>query len=121
VVADTLERLSDGDERLRMVTVTGIEVTADLRQATVYLSSLGVEAGQALAEHRGQLQGAIARQVRMKRTPHLGFAADPGVARGEKVERILRQLHQQAPGPGAEATGTPGGEVPGPAGHRGDA
>lgn len=94
MVADTLERLADGDERLRMLTVTGIEVSPDLRQATVFLSSLPDHAADALSEHRVQLQSAIARQVRMKRTPHLGFAADPAVAHGEKVEQILRQLHE---------------------------
>ena len=86
MVADTLERGADADERLRMVTVTAVEVSADLRHATVYLSSLPDEAAQSLADHRVQLQQAIARQVRMKRTPQLAFAADPAVAAGSKVE-----------------------------------
>jgi ribosome-binding factor A len=95
VVADALERGADADERLRMVTVTAVEVSADLRHATVYLSSLGEEAAASLADHRVQIQQAIGRQVRMKRTPQLAFAEDPGVASGSKVEEILRHLHER--------------------------
>jgi len=98
VVADTLERLSDADERLGMATVTAIEVSADLRHATVYLSSLSDECQEALRQHRAQLQHAIGTQVRMKRTPQLTFAADPGVAQGAKVEEILRHLHEHGGG-----------------------
>ena len=38
-IGDELERLSD--PRLGLVTVTGVDVTPDLRQATVYYSALG--------------------------------------------------------------------------------
>jgi ribosome-binding factor A len=94
-VADSLERMADSDERLRMVTVTAVECTPDLRQAVVYLSSLPEAAAEALSGHRSQLQRAIGRQVRMKRTPQLAFAADPGVAHGSRVEEILRHIHQR--------------------------
>jgi ribosome-binding factor A len=92
VVADGIERMADGDERLRLVTVTAVEVTPDLSHATVYLSSLSEPAAEALAAQRVQLQASIGRQVRMKRTPHLEFAPDPAVAHGRRVEEILRQL-----------------------------
>ena len=98
VVADALERLSDADERLGMATVTAVEVSPDLRHATVFLSSMSVDCRAALGGHRAQLQQAIASQVRMKRTPQLTFAADPGVAQGEKVEEILRHLHEHGGG-----------------------
>ena len=97
MVADTLERMADGDERLRMVTVTAIEVAPDLRHATVYLSSLTDVSADALEEHRPRLQQAIGRQVRMKRTPQLAFAADPAVAAGNRIEEVLRHLHDRDP------------------------
>jgi ribosome-binding factor A len=96
VVADSLERLADGDDRLGMLTVTAVEVTPDLRQAVVYLSSLPEPAAEALGEHRAQLQQAIGRQVRMKRTPLLSFDTDPGVVQGSRVEEILRRIHDDA-------------------------
>jgi hypothetical protein len=75
-----------------------------------------------LGEARPRLQAAIARQVRMKRTPQLSFQADPAVGHGEVVEEILRELRargelrQEAsaePEPGAAASGGPEG-APGP-------
>jgi ribosome-binding factor A len=97
VVADALERTADVDERLRLLTVTAVDVSGDLRHATVYLASLPEAAAEALAQHRVQLQQVIGREVRMKRTPQLAFAADPGVAAGTKVEEILRHLHDKDP------------------------
>ncbi len=93
VIADELERLADVDERLRLVTVTGVDTAPDLAHATVWFSSLSAEVAAALSTGRVQLQRAIGRQVRLKRTPHLVFAADPGVAAGQRVDDILRQLH----------------------------
>jgi ribosome-binding factor A len=93
VVAEALERLSDIDDRLRLITVTSVDTTPDLSRATVYLSSLSDEAAAALADERVSLQSQIGRQVRLKRTPLLVFAPDPAVAQGFQVEEILRRLH----------------------------
>lgn len=94
VVAERLERLADGDERLALLTVTGVEVEPDLRSAKVFLSSLGEEAAEALAEHRVRLQASIGREARLKRTPQLSFEADPAVRSGERVEEVLRQVRE---------------------------
>jgi ribosome-binding factor A len=101
VVAGEIERLSDHDERLQLVTVTAVESEPDLRHATVFLSSLSDAAREGLEQQRVRLQAAIGRQVRFKRTPLLAFRADPGVAEGERVEAILRRLDR--PDPGADA------------------
>jgi ribosome-binding factor A len=98
VLADELERLSD--PRLGFVTVTGVEVTPDLRQATVYYSALeaveGAEAtAAALRAASPHLQSEIGRQVRMKYTPHLVFREDPAIRTGERVDEILRRLHSE--------------------------
>src|SRR5579875_1195010 len=98
VLAVEIERLADADERLRLVTVTGVVSAPDLTQATVYLDSLGEPAAEALAERRVQLQRAVGRQLRMKRTPRLGFAPDPAVSAGEAVEAVLRRLKDRPAG-----------------------
>ena len=90
VIADELERIDD--DRLELVTITGVTTDPDLRHARVWLSSLSDEAALALADHRVRLQSAIARQVRLKRTPELAFKADPAVSVGNRVEDIIRQL-----------------------------
>lgn len=96
VVAEALERLADTDDRLRLLTVTSVDITPDLSRATVYLSSLPAAAIEALSEQRTQLQRTIARQVRMKRTPLLVFESDPAVAHGLRVEEILRNLRESS-------------------------
>jgi ribosome-binding factor A len=106
VLADELERLSD--PRLGFVTVTGVEVTPDLRQATVYYSALAPagadadaraeaarETAEALRSAAAHLQAEIGRQVRMKYTPHLLFREDPAIRTGERVDEILRRLHSE--------------------------
>jgi ribosome-binding factor A len=97
VVAEALERMEDIDERLGLLTVTSVECDPDLRHAVVYLSSLGEHEAAALAESRVRLQGAIAAEVRLKRTPQLRFAADPGVEAGQRVDDILRSIHEEHP------------------------
>ena len=82
VISDELVRVADLDERLGLLTVTGVDTTPDMRQATVYFDSLSDLAKAALEEHRGQIQGAVNAQTRLKRTPKLSFLADPAVATG---------------------------------------
>jgi ribosome-binding factor A len=109
ILAEELERLADADERLRLVTVTSVDTSADLRRATVYLGTLDPEAAEALEERRSQLQRAVGRQVRMKRTPRLQFAADPAVEAGKRVEEVLRRLA----GGGATGRDADGEQLPG--------
>jgi ribosome-binding factor A len=100
IIAEELERI--GDDRLHMVTVTGITVDSDFGRATVWFSALAREGDEAMiaeafAENRVPLQGAIGRQVRLKRTPLLSFAADPAILNGQKIESIIRDLPPRAP------------------------
>ena len=92
VVAEELERIDD--DRLGLLTVTGVEVDPDLRHATVWLSSLSDTGEELLAKHRVRLQAAIGRQMRLKRTPELRFRADPAIQTAQRVEDILRGLEE---------------------------
>jgi len=102
VLADELERLSGDDDRLRLATITAVVVDPDLRHAKV-LFDPGLEPGvtnevaDALAEQRVRLQAAVARQVRLKRTPQLSFLSDSGVTTGSRVEEILREIRKGDP------------------------
>ncbi len=114
VIGEELERLADADERLRLVTVTSVEVSSDLRAATVFLARMGEEPAAALEERRGQLQRAVGRQVRMKRTPRLQFTVDPAVREGERVEQILRRLSDERTARSVRAEGPGSGRSAGP-------
>lgn len=97
VLADEIERLND--KRLEMVSVTGVDTVPDLRHAVVYIDTLGDDGAQpaldALARAAKRLQASIARQVRLKYTPTLEFAMDPGVVGGERIDAILRSLREE--------------------------
>jgi len=99
VVAEELERIGDIDARLSLLTVTGVESDPDFRHATVYLATLSEDAALALDEDRARLQGAIARQVRLKRTPLLRFVADPAIESGTRIEQIIAALDPPVSGP----------------------
>ena len=96
VVAEELERLADADE-VPMVTVTSVEVAADMRTAVVYLASLDDQTALVLEEQRGHLQHLIGTQMTMKRTPRQSFRADPAIAAGSRVEELLRRLEREHP------------------------
>jgi ribosome-binding factor A len=98
IIADELVRI--GDERLEFVTVTGIEVDDELNRAHVYFDSLAGEEGDAeiidaLSHHRIRLQGAIASQIRAKKTPILDFRPDVALRSAERIGDILREDRQQ--------------------------
>jgi ribosome-binding factor A len=91
VLADEIERLADADDRLALLTVTGVICEEDFRHAVVLFASLPEEAAAALEEHRRRLQACLGAEIRMKRTPTLRFEADPAVATGNRIEDALRR------------------------------
>jgi ribosome-binding factor A len=100
VVLEALaEELADlSDPRLGFVTLTGVEVSADLQVADVYYSVLGtaeegVETAAALESARPRLRTVLGRHVRMKYLPELRFREDPSVAGGQRIDSLLRELH----------------------------
>jgi ribosome-binding factor A len=91
VLAETLERLCDKDERLAMLTITDVSCDPDLRRAVVYVASLPDEAAEALEEQRRALQATLGTQLRIKRIPLLSFVPDPAIAAGARIEEALRR------------------------------
>jgi len=102
VVSESIPGLKD--PRIGFVTVTGVETTSDLAQATVWLSVLGTEKERqatfdALDGARGILQGHVNRELHLRRTPHLVFAYDRSVERGVRMTKLIDELD-----PGPETT-----------------
>jgi ribosome-binding factor A len=95
VVSEAVVELKD--PRLGFVTVTGVETSADLRHATVFVSVLGSERKReqtlaGLGAAHGVLQARVARELRMKRTPQLAFEYDPTVERGVRMSQLIDEL-----------------------------
>ena len=93
VIGDSIAAELD-DPRIGFVTVTSVETSPDLRSARVYVSVLGdAESRQgtltALRASHGILQGRIAREMRIKRTPTLTFHYDDSPERGVRLSRLL--------------------------------
>jgi ribosome-binding factor A len=85
-----------------LISVNDVDVTGDLRSATVFLSILGTadqqKRGFALvAQHRGRIQGMVGRAVVLKYTPALRFVVDDSVVRGNKVLQIIEELEKSQP------------------------
>ncbi|MBA3733880.1 MAG: 30S ribosome-binding factor RbfA [Actinobacteria bacterium] len=85
------------DPRIGFVTVTGVETSADLRHARVFISVLGAERKRAqtlasLERAHSVLQAQLARELRMKRTPQLAFEYDPSVERGVRMTKLIDEL-----------------------------
>ena len=85
------------DPRVRDVTVTQVEVSADLRHAKVHVSVMGDEKRQNLSLHglqsaAGFLQAKIAERIDIRYTPKLSFVLDQGIKRSIAVAQILREV-----------------------------
>jgi ribosome-binding factor A len=82
------------DPRVGFVTVTGVKTSPDLRYARVYVSVLGDEPTRAatlegLRSAHGFLQGAIASELKLKRTPMLSFEYDGSIDHGMRITELL--------------------------------
>lgn len=80
-----------------LVTVSGVDITPDLKQAHVYISALGSDAQKReviaiLEQHRGLLQTAVSKRVILKNTPTLHFKFDESLERGSRVLNIMDEL-----------------------------
>jgi len=96
------------DPRLEMATVTSVDTTPDLRYAKVFFTVLGDDAARAEAQAglesaHNFLQGRVASQVRMKRTPSLSFRYDESIESGLRINALLEAEAEKAgpDGPGA--------------------
>jgi ribosome-binding factor A len=93
VVAEELVRIDD--DRLAFVTITAIDVDAEMNRGIVYYDSLQGPEGDAgilaaFSHYRKQLQSAIATQVHARRTPILEFRPDDAIRAAARIDEVLR-------------------------------
>jgi ribosome-binding factor A len=104
VVADAVGTLKD-PRIVGLVTVTGVRVTPDLREATVFVSVLGGDKRRratmaGLESARGVLQARINRELKLRRTPMLAFSYDDSVERGVEMSKLIDELAAELPDQG---------------------
>jgi ribosome-binding factor A len=97
-VAETLTRdeVQDANYDLRLITVPEVRMSPDLKHAVIYVVPLGGrdedKALAALKRNQRFLRGVLAKKVKMKFLPELRFQIDDSFERGEKIDRILREI-----------------------------
>ena len=85
-----------------LVTVTGVEVTRDLRHAKVHVSILGSEVEkkstmEGLQSVAGHLRAKLGRTLRLRVTPELDFRYDDSIAHAARIDSLLEQIRTEDP------------------------
>lgn len=86
------------DPGIGFVTITDVEVSADLKQAKVFYSVLGDEDAKrkselALKRASGFIQNEIGGRLRLKYTPEVLFRFDKSIEYGARIEELIRKIH----------------------------
>lgn len=88
------------DPRVGFVTVTAVDVTGDLSQATAYITSLGTaeerEATLAgLTKATGFIRSEIGQRMKLRIVPEISFEFDKSVEYGNHIEELLAKLNKK--------------------------
>jgi len=103
------------DPRVRDVTVVGVQVSPDMREAKIKVSVMGDEKQQQLSlrglqNSAGFLQSKIARRIESRHTPRLQFVIDKGSQHSLEIGEILENLQrerEQSAAPADQQTSDP--------------
>ncbi len=87
------------DSRLGFVTVTGVAVTGDFRQATVYVSLMGKDKEKkdsmdALQAAKGFIRREIGRRLQIYYSPEIIFEQDKSLDYGMRIDGILKKIQK---------------------------
>ncbi len=98
-VSQILE-IESGNEQLKSITLTDVEMTQDLRIAKIYVSSsLGELSHEAtlntLRNATGFIKKSLAKKVRLKYMPKLIFEYDESIDYGFKIDEILKEIKKE--------------------------
>ncbi len=98
-VSQILE-IESGNEQLKSITLTDVEMTQDLRIAKIYVSSsLGELSHEAtlntLRNATGFIKRSLAKRVRLKYMPKLIFEYDESIDYGFKIDEILKEIKKE--------------------------
>jgi len=99
------------DPDIGFVTITGVEITADLKQARVYTSVLGDEKEvqhtiAALARSSGTIRSELGSRIRLKYIPELAFELDETARRAQRIETLISKLESEPQQPSHDFAAT---------------
>ena len=87
------------DPRIGFITITRVNVTADLHHATVYFSFLEshgklTEIEKGLKSAQGFIRRLLGERLQLRVTPDLAFRSDPSVAESIRISKLLDDLNK---------------------------
>ncbi len=82
------------------ISITRVEITADLKYAKVYCSILGTDADklkalQALNEMSHQITMMSSKKIRIRHFPSLTFEIDTGLEKQMRIEELLYKIKSE--------------------------
>ncbi len=99
-VAELLARGDVHDPGIGFITLTRVQVTSDLQIARVFYTSLGdqkarKDTARALERATAFFRRQIGGRLRLRRVPELEFRFDETIEHQDRIEQILRDLHEE--------------------------
>lgn len=87
------------DPRIGFVTVTGVEVSPDLRHATVFFSILGTESERketlaGMESAKGHIRTELGKRIRLKFLPELSFKLDKSIEESQRITELIQRIHR---------------------------
>ena len=100
VVSELLARGTVHDPGIGFITLTRVQVSSDLQMARVFYTSLGdakarTETAKALKRATPFFRRALGDRMRLRRVPEVVFQFDEAIGHQDRVEQILRDLHEE--------------------------
>ena len=88
------------DPRIGFVTVTGVEVTGDLREARIFVSLFGNDEEkaaslEALNKGKGFVRRELGQRLKIYYTPEISFAEDTSLDYGMHIDGLLKKIHKE--------------------------
>lgn len=88
------------DPRVKFVTVTNVRLTSDLRDAKVFVSSLGDTTERealltGLRRATSYIRGELGRRLKLRYTPTIEFLFDDSYDKQERILSLLDHIHQE--------------------------
>jgi ribosome-binding factor A len=111
-LSEMLTRGDIHDPGIGFITLTRVTMSPDLQLARIYYTSLGdekarKETSKALDRATAYMRRQVGGRLRLRRVPEFEFRFDPSVEHQDRIEQIIRDLHEHPPEPLDSAPNTP--------------
>ena len=95
-MSQILRTIKDPRVSSGFVTITHCDVSGDLKFAKIYYSVLNgdfAEVKKGLVSAKGYIRHEIAARLNLRNTPELTFVSDDSMEKGDKITKILKDIH----------------------------